>query len=140
MDYREEDKKVPTCLQCGEELGYGRKDRKFCCEECKNKYHNSRTNSIRAFRSRINGVLEKNYRILENQLMQGRDSMDLMEAENLGFSPDFVTFCHKMKGRIGLGCFDIRYMMSDNRISGIHKIQNVSLNLHHEHKEQTRNE
>ena len=130
----EKENGVSRCLQCGEEITYGREGKKFCSEECKNRFHNKQTNSSRAFRSRIHGALEKNYKALSAFITQGRDSVELLDAENIGFNPSFVTSFHKERSRIELGCYDIRYKMSENKIYAIHKIHNVSVNLHSEHK------
>ena len=135
MDYREKEQKITHCLQCGEAITYGRSDRKFCCEECKNRFHNRQTNAARAVRARVNGILDRNYRLLEHWLGEGRDEVDVMEAVEEGFNLDFATTFHKSRSRMELACYDIHYRQSENRISAIHKIRNVSVNLHPERKE-----
>ena len=133
MEYEGKDHPV-RCLQCGDEITYGRAGKKFCCEECKNRYHNRQTNADRAFRTRVNGILERNHHILEGFLREGEEACDLMDALSLGFNPAFVTSFRKVRTRMSLTCYDIGYPRSDNRISGIHKIRNDSVNLYPENK------
>ena len=86
-------------------------------------------------RTRVNGILERNYRLLDHWIGDGREEVDIMEAVNAGFNPDFATSFHKNRSRVELACYDIHYRQSENRISAIHKIRNVSVHLHPEHKE-----
>ena len=60
----------PSCLECGDRIEYGRQDKKFCCEECKNRYHNRQARRSRVFRLRVMSALEKNYR-------KGRKSIEM---------------------------------------------------------------
>ncbi len=140
MDYNGKGHQPARCLQCGEEISYGRSDKKFCCEACKNRYHNRKMNALRAFRSRVTGKLEKNHEVLEAILCSGQDGMELMQAESLGFSPSFVTSFKKVRSKIELGCYDILYRMSEDKISSVHKIPDLSVNLQENHKKNDEDE
>ena len=51
---------VETCLECGA-IFYGRSNRKFCCDACKNKYHNRHFQDIRNRKLRVKSVLAVSY-------------------------------------------------------------------------------
>jgi hypothetical protein len=53
-------------------------------------------------------------------------SMDAFELVHLGFSLDAVTSHRRVRHHDEYACFDIKYIMTPSRISGITKI---SLNL-----------
>ena len=67
-----------------------------------------------------------NYDILDRLLRAGIKSVDLFELINLGFAVDTVTSHRKVRHHDEYACFDIKYIMTPTRISGITKI---SLNL-----------
>ena len=71
-------------------------------------------------------ALEGNYDILDRLHGSGITSMDLFELVNLGFVLDMVTSHRKVRHHDEYACFDIKYIMTPTRISGITKI---SLNL-----------
>ena len=55
---------TPRCLECGDKISYGRSDKKFCCEDCKNRHHNHKVRSSRSVKRRVVSALERNYDIL----------------------------------------------------------------------------
>lgn len=71
MDYVIEKAPKHRCLECGEEIDYGRINKKFCCTKCKNDFHNKRLQHAHAVKARVQNVLEKNYAILERLLKRG---------------------------------------------------------------------
>ena len=130
MDYgKKRQRHLPRCLECGSNIGYGRKDKKFCCEDCKNKHHNSLAKMSRTTKRKILSVLEKNYNVLDLLVRDGVDAMWLPEAVALGFNPGYSTSYRKAGKRGYYHCFDISYVMTPNRLSSISKIQNLSLTL-----------
>lgn len=110
------------CLECGDEISYGRTDKKFCSETCKNRYHNKRTRSARAARIRTLNALEKNHTILDGLLERGITEIGLMELRQLGFSTDHVTCYRKCGHHDEYCCFDIMYRMTASRISRIARL------------------
>ena len=70
---------MPVCLECGSQIRYGRTDKKFCCEECKIRHHNSRARAARYFKSKVIAIINRNYEILDALLKDGVDSADLMD-------------------------------------------------------------
>lgn len=121
---------MPHCLECGEQIRYGRTDKKFCCEECKIKHHNGSAKVSRALKRRIVSVLMRNYEILDALVRSGVSSAELTDVVVRGFVPDMVTAYRKVRSHDEFSCFDIKYYMSSSRIFNISKIRNVSLPLH----------
>ena len=119
-DFIEEER--GACLECGEIIRYGRSDRKFCCEKCKNKFNNRKTRNVRSMKLRIWNSLEKNHSILDNLLKMGIDTIHLPDLSALGFNIDYSTSYHKVGSRKEFRCFDILYYMSDSRIFGIRRV------------------
>lgn len=100
------------CLECGDPVGKGRVDRKFCSVECKNKHHNKESYSAKISMGKIKKILEKNRRILKE--MYTRKDKDEIEKDRLlkaGFDFDYHT--HFKKTRMGnytyTFCFDYGY-------------------------------
>lgn len=120
---------TPRCLECGDQISYGRTDKKFCSEECKNRHHNHRHNATRKVKRKVMAVLEKNHCILSDLLASGVDSMWLADVVAMGFNPGYVTSFCRVGRHCRYTCFDISYIMTASRISSISKIQNLSLNL-----------
>ena len=130
MDYVKKEKKMPVCLECGDKIGYGRSDKKFCCEDCKNRYYNGLSKGSRKFKRKVMVRLTKNYQILEQIIKSGESSVELTDLVSFGFTPDTVTGFHKNRFKSDeYWCFDIKYRMTDSRVYSISKLQNVSLNL-----------
>lgn len=87
----EKDSQV-QCLMCGAEI-HGRSDRKFCSQNCKNRYHNGEVRATRLSRLRVTSRLDKNYSILKHMLSLGVTQLSRAQASQMGFSPDFFTSC-----------------------------------------------
>lgn len=130
MDYAKKPQRhTARCLECGDAIAYGRSDKKFCCDDCRNRHHNHQARAGRSFRRRVMAVLEKNYEVLEACLRAGVDSLSLSEAAAMGFVTSYATAFRKSRNRIVYECFDICYVMTPSRLYSISKIQNLSLTL-----------
>ncbi|MBR5833075.1 MAG: hypothetical protein IKY48_00670 [Bacteroidales bacterium] len=127
------DKKItrhlPKCLHCGQQIRYGRTDKKYCCDDCKNRHHNEQAKSGRAYRRKIMAQLMANYQILDNLFRAGVTSVELIIAITMGFVPGVVTSYRRVGKHDEFCCFDIKYIMTDMRIYSISKLENVSLPL-----------
>lgn len=126
MEYSKVVRRAAVCLECGHKIKYGRSDKKFCCETCRSRYNNSQVRAGRAYKRRVMKSIAGNYDILDRLLRAGIKSVDLFELINLGFAVDTVTSHRKVRHHDEYACFDIKYIMTPTRISGITKI---SLNL-----------
>ena len=130
MEY---DKKVvrhmPKCLHCGDRITYGRMDKKFCCDDCRNRHYNEQNKAARSYRRKVIAQLTVNYEILDSLFRAGIYSIDLMDAATMGFAPGMITSCRRVGRHDEYCCFDIKYIMTSTRIYSISKLENVSLNL-----------
>lgn len=52
-----------TCLDCGETI-FGRADKKFCSDQCRNNYNNRQHADVTNFIRNVNRILKKNRLIL----------------------------------------------------------------------------
>ena len=130
MDYSKKYvRNIPRCLECGEKINYGRTDKKYCCDECRNRYHNHQSQASRNVKRRVLSLLEKNYQVLDVLVRSEVEAIRLTEAMAMGFNPNIMTSCNMDSRRKKIYCFDISYVMTANRLSSISKIQNLSLNL-----------
>lgn len=121
MNY-DDNNKAPSCLECGREI-YGRPDKKFCGEHCKNKFNNRKNNYFRNIRNRTETILCRNHSILEKLLFLGIKSIGLGELTSLGFNISYVTgHCRGRKRHDEYQCFDIAYCKSETKIFCIRKI------------------
>ena len=100
-----------------------------CCDECRNNHYNAQTKAGRAFRRRVLSQLSSNYEILDRLVRAGMESLDLMDAVTMGFTPGIVTSYRRSGKHDEFSCFDIKYYMTRTRLFAISKIQNVSLPL-----------
>ena len=80
MAYTLEYFKIMTrCINCGKEIVYGRADRKFCSEACKNEYHNRRRYPYRGdLQAVVLRKIDLNYAILERLYGMGIQTVDLI--------------------------------------------------------------
>ena len=123
MEYQTNNPDTLFCLECGGEISYGRRDRKFCCAECKNLYHNRQHHYRRSVHLHITGALEKNYDILNRLLKAGITSVNLGDLAQMGYNIEYMTSYHKVGGHSEYRCFDIRYFCSATRIFNIERVR-----------------
>lgn len=109
------------CLECGDHIVYGRIDKKFCCDQCKNKYNYKRHQSEKAVRTRVFSCLGRNYTILNKLLAMEVHSIDISDVIQMGFNPDFITSFRKISKHEEYRCFDIRYLRMPTRLVSIEK-------------------
>lgn len=127
MNYKSDEqiRKTSHCLECGDEISYGRTDKKFCCEECRVKHNNSLGQYSRMYRRRVLRSLQKNYEILQNLIRDGVESIDIIELNLLGFNPACITSYQRVHGRVRFSCYDIKYIISENRLFGLTRMTKV---------------
>ena len=111
----------PRCLECGDPLPYGRTDRKYCSDRCRNRYHNREHLQWRRRYSWLTGILENNYGILNRLVRMGVTSIAKTDLAQLGYNAEFLTSCRKIGRRMVCHCFDIRFEETPS------KFQNLSL-------------
>ncbi len=79
------------CMQCGAE-SYGRRDKRFCSQDCKNAWHANRREELRAIMGEVNGALRRNWTLLV-QVLDGayRKQVKRADLEALGFRWKYIT-------------------------------------------------
>lgn len=117
------DEKGHKCLECGDEIGYGRPDRKFCSMSCKNRYNNRKNQGSRQAKLKIMNALDRNHEILDSLLRMGLTEMNLADVKHLGFNVNYMTSCYRTRGHTEYCCFDIRYHVTPTRITSIFKMK-----------------
>ena len=118
MKYKLEET-VPHCLECGNPLPYGRKDRKFCCPACKNRNHNREARRWRFRYASVIGILEKNHEILRHLIQIGVRSIPKEELIQLGYRLGFVTSSGRNGRRTVCRCFDIVFIDTETRLANL---------------------
>lgn len=111
--------KLRRCLYCGAPL-YGRTDKTFCSDHCKDRWHNSRKSSLRRSRAEVMDILENNYEILQSLLSSGSTVWLTPLIETMGFRVDYFTrLVSQRMGSMVCECFDIRYRVSKTKLSSV---------------------
>lgn len=117
-----------VCLECGTHIPYGeRPDKKFCCPDCKNRFHNRRYSGTRNAKLRITHILEKNYSILQSLLESGTTSALMSNLLVAGFNPAYSTCTIRIRGREIHMCFDIRFFQTSSRIYGLEHVSDLKV-------------
>jgi predicted nucleic acid-binding Zn ribbon protein len=114
-----EGKEIKSCLECGNPIPYGsRKDRIFCSEHCKNKYHYHSISKMRFRNKRLKilNALSRNYEILDSLINAKVKSISLNELILRGFNPNYMTSSCSSKPHTEYWCFEIRYYMTKRKI------------------------
>ncbi len=113
---------VRRCLECGEPVPYGRNDRLYCCDSCKNRYnYGERKLSIRN-KTNVMRILTRNYSVLRALLRENILSLDITQMIFRGFNPDYMTCCQRRPRYSECCCFDIRYNLTDTRVFSISRM------------------
>ena len=111
---------------CGKEL-HGRSDKIFCSKECKNRYNNARKNENCAARNRTITALNNNYRILSDIMDSGLKSIPLMDLEQMGFRPSFITAYRKGRQlHDEYSCFNINYCQTPSKVFNVRRVEIIS--------------
>lgn len=86
------EKKVRTCLECLEKIA-GRKDKKFCCDQCRTSHYNKVHAEENSMVKKINTTLKKNRKILEYCFQNKCTKLSRTQLLQAGF--DFFFFTHE---------------------------------------------
>ena len=129
VEYKKHIRKMPVCLECGNQIRYGRTDKKFCCEDCKSRHHNTQARAARSFRNKIISIINRNYDILDALIREGTESVDLVDLVSVGFVPGIITSYRRSGRHDVFTCYDIKYIMTGTRVYSLMKINILSVNL-----------
>lgn len=120
--YKKEAIDARHCLECGDKIEYGRSDKKFCCEACKNIFNNRRAHAYRMIHMRVMGILDRNHDILEHLIRTGVRSIDIGDLSQMGYNCDYATSFYRTRHHQECRCFDIKYFISDQKVFNIEKV------------------
>ena len=115
------------CVNCGEPVGPGRKDKQYCSDPCKTEFNNKKTAKKRLekiepeigvpeFISGINDILLNNRRILDECLGSSEKcNLKKRDVDGRGFRFKFYTSCDVTTAGVEYYfCYDLGYTVSEN--------------------------
>ncbi len=116
-----------TCRQCGETLK-GRRDKKFCDDQCRSQFNNVMYRENAALMRGIDRILKRNRKILEFFLRHhARRSVPLQSLTAAGLHPEFFTHTMPLKnGAVYRFCYEFGYMISKGQQAVLIKKEDVS--------------
>jgi YHS domain-containing protein len=101
------------CLECGDDFK-GRSDKKFCSDFCRNAYNNRENNYTNNTIKRINFILRKNRRIMEELNPEGKITVSGKKLRDLGFNFDYFTNIYRTRnGNEYYFCYEQGYIKLD---------------------------
>ncbi len=113
------------CQECDANI-YGRSDKKFCSEHCRNNFYNRLNRDVNKAVRNINNILRKNRRILAELNPHGKCKIHRDSLIFRGFNFNYFTNTYQTKTRIYIFCYDQGYCYLENdsllvvkQISGI---------------------
>jgi len=110
------------CLNCGEQIMFGRADKKFCGEACRTDFNNKVKLSKRIqypdFVRNITKILSSNYQIMSKLNTSNKTIVSEQHLKDLGFNFNYHTSClTTKKGDVYHFCFDQGYLkIKDNQV------------------------
>jgi len=103
------------CISCGKPL-FGRVDKKFCDDYCRNHYNNQMKSGSNRLIRNINNALKRNRNILSNILPDTEDTAKILRGQMLemGFQFRYSTHTYtNKKGNVYAYCYDYGYLKLD---------------------------
>ena len=119
--YKEEQR--GRCLECGDVLPYGRSDMKFCCVNCKSRYHYVNGGHHKSIRLKTISALDRNHAILMSLIEDGVTSINIPDLAQMGYRFDCVSSYHKVRNHNEFRCYDLKYYKTDSRIFGLSRVE-----------------
>ena len=105
-----------TCLFCGKAL-MGRRDKKYCGDNCRAQYNNDLNRDANKFVNRINRILKKNRRILESLNPDGKSKVHRDRLLEEGFKFSYYTNEYRTKaGKVYKFCYEHGYLDIGNKM------------------------
>lgn len=110
------EKTEKKCLECGEKI-FGRIDKKFCTDQCRNTFNNRLNGNSSNIIRNINNLLRKNRRILETLNKKGTKtivSKELLLSKGFNFSYHTNTY-KTQKGLTYTFCYEQGYLFLEDK-------------------------
>lgn len=112
---------VKLCLNCNIQI-YGRVDKKFCSDGCRNAYNNELNKLSNNYMRRVNNTLKKNRRILAELNPHGTTKTHKDKLVVLGFDFKYFTNTYTTKkGQTYYFCYEYGYLPLDNNFFALVK-------------------
>ena len=103
-----------NCPVCNEEIK-GRRDKKFCGDQCRNEYNNYLNRDENAYMKTVNRNLRKNRRILKELNPNDKSKTTRKILNKKGFNFDLITGMYKTKqGKTYYFCYEYGYLPLEN--------------------------
>lgn len=103
---------MTTCLQCDQTL-FGRKDKKFCNDFCRNTFNNNLNKDKVEIVRNVNNRLRKNNRILKSLLEVGAMSVSKNQLNLSNFDFRYITNLNDSNDGTIYYVYDVGYQMLD---------------------------
>lgn len=101
------------CQECQAEY-YGRSDKKFCSDICRNSFNNRLRSEENVYISKINTILKRNRRILAQINPEGKKIIQREKLLSKGFNFSYFTNLYKTNsGKEYFFCYDQGYLKVD---------------------------
>jgi predicted nucleic acid-binding Zn ribbon protein len=98
------------CKECKTEI-FGRLDKKFCSDQCRNTYNNRSKKDYNSYISKVNSRLRKNRRILAKLNPDGKTKTTREKLIRSDFDFNYHTNTYTTKeGKTYLYCYDQGYL------------------------------
>ena len=105
---------IKKCVICNVPI-YGRIDKRFCSDNCRNRYHNGIKSPESMYLRRVNYKLRRNRNILLESFQSGNEIVSYYHLSNKGFDYNFITnYQINDKGYTTYYCYDMGYMQYSN--------------------------
>lgn len=105
---------IRTCPECGDTI-YGRIDKKFCSDQCRNTYNNKTKGYSTSFVREVNGILRKNRKILLELNPKGKTKIHKTQLTKKGFDFNYHTNIYTTKtGNTYHFCYEQGILELDN--------------------------
>jgi len=102
------------CLECNEKV-FGRVDKKFCSDYCRNAYNNKVDKESKNLIRNTNNRLRKNYKILLELNISGKTKVTRRKLFDKGFDFNFFTSIYTTKtGNMYFYVYDQGYLALEN--------------------------
>ena len=113
------------CLNCGLPV-YGRADKKYCDDHCRNDFHNNRAVHNARLTRLTHKKLRRNYEILSGVMQAGVSEIPKDEFLVYGFQIKSVTESElREDGTMIYGIYDIHYFEKPNRLIEVYRKSDV---------------
>ncbi len=101
------------CPECGMEF-FGRRDKKYCSDQCRNTFNNRKTRVETNLIRNINRILRNNRKILNKLNPNGKTKISRLRLLEEGFNFKYYTNTYTTKaGKIYHFCYDQGYLEID---------------------------